>query len=246
MLNEQTIEKLYTMKLKGMAEALKEQLMQPDINELLFEERFSLLVDRQWTFREDRRLKRLLNGAKLKINACVEDIDYRTPRGIDKSVILRLADCEWIKNGQNVIITGPTGVGKTFLSCALANKACRRGYSSIYKRTPRLFQEVAIARGDGSYAKLMNKLAKIKLIVIDDLGLTPLTDIERRELLEIIEDRHGSYSTVVVSQVPVEQWHDNIGDPTIADAIMDRLIHNAHRIELKGASMRKKLSVVKK
>jgi DNA replication protein DnaC len=240
MLNEQTIEKLYAMKLNGMAETFKEQLQQPNMDELVFEERFGLLVDRQWSWKEDRRMRRLLQNARLKINACLEDIDYKSPRGIDKSVILRLATCDWIKSAQNIIITGPTGVGKTFLCCALANSACRSGYPSLYTRAPRLFQELAIARADGSYAKLMNKLAKAKLLVIDDLGLAPMTDPERRDLLEVIEDRQGTASTIVTSQLPIESWHDNIGDPTIADAILDRLIHSAHRINLKGDSMRRK------
>ena len=242
MLNEQSLEKLYAMKLNGMAEAFAEQLQQPNIDELVFEERIGLLVDRQWIWKEDRRMKRLLKNAKLKINACIEDIDYKSPRGIDKSVILRLASCDWIKNAQNIIVIGATGVGKTYLACALANRACRSGHSSFYARAPRLFQELAIARADGSYAKLMNKLAKTKVLIIDDLGLAPMTDSERRDLLEVIEDRHGLSSTIVASQLPIESWHDNIGDPTIADAILDRLVHNAHKINLKGDSMRKKRS----
>jgi len=239
MLIEQTIEKLYAMKLYGLADSLKEQLQQPDINELAFEERFSLMVDRQWTWKEDRRMKRLLQNAELKINACIEDIDYKTPRGLSKSVILSLSNCDWIRSTQNIILTGPTGVGKTYLGCALANRACRMGFASLYIRLPRLFQELAIARGDGSYPKIMKKLSKAKVLVIDDLGLAPMTAPERTDLLEVIEDRHTTASTIVTTQIPVEHWHENIRDPTIADAILDRLVHNAHKINLKGESMRK-------
>jgi DNA replication protein DnaC len=246
MLNEQSLEQLYAMKLTGMAEAFAEQLQQPDVSELSFEERFGLLVDRQWIWREDRRMKRLLKNAKLRVDACIEDIDYKAPRGIDKSVILRLASGDWIKQAQNVIIVGPTGVGKTYLACALANRACRSGLSSFYVRAPRLFHDVALARADGSYPKLMNKLAKTKVLVVDDLGLAPLNDPQRRDLLEIIEDRQALSSTIVTSQLPVANWHENIGDPTIADAILDRLFHNAHRINLKGTSMRKKRSGLNK
>jgi DNA replication protein DnaC len=242
MLNEQTLEKLYAMKLNGMADAFTEQLQQPHIAELGFEERFGLLVDRQWIWKENRRMKRLLQNAKLRVEACIEDVDYKTPRGIDKSVMLRLASCDWVRQAQNVIIVGPTGVGKTYLACALANRACRDGHSSFYIRAPRLFHDVALAKADGSYAKLMNKLAKTKVLIVDDLGLAPLVDQQRRDLLEVIEDRQGLSSTVVTSQLPVENWHENIGDPTIADAILDRLVHNAHQINLKGTSMRKKRS----
>jgi DNA replication protein DnaC len=239
MLHEQTIEKLYAMKLNGMAEAFKDQLLQPDIDDLSFEERFSLLVDRHWTWKEDRRTKRLLSQAKLKINACVEDIDYRAPRGLQKSIVLQLASCEWIRYGQNVIITGPTGVGKTYLACALANRACRMGLSAFYIRIPILFQDLAIARADGSYPKKMNKLDKTKVLIIDDLGLAPMSSQERRDLLEVVEGRHGLTSIIVAAQLPIEDWHENIRDPTIADAILDRLVHNAHKITLKGESMRK-------
>jgi DNA replication protein DnaC len=239
MLIEQTMEKLYAMKLNGLADCLKEQLQKPDINELTFEERFSLMVDRQWTWKEDRRMKRLLQNAGLKINACIEDIDYKTPRGLSKSVILSLSNCDWIRSAQNIILTGPTGVGKTYLGCALANRACRMGFASLYIRLPRLFQDLAIARGDGSYPKIMKKLSKAKVLIIDDLGLAPMTAPERRDLLEVIEDRHTTASTIVATQIPVELWHENIRDPTIADAILDRLVHNAHKINLKGESMRK-------
>ncbi len=239
MLNEQTIEKLYHMKLNGMAEAFKEQLLQPDLAELSFEERFTLLVDRQWTWKEDRRMRRLLSQAKLKINACIEDIDFRAPRGLQKSVILQLASCDWIKNAHNVIITGPTGVGKTYLACALANRACRMGFSTFYIRIPKLFQDLAMAKADGSYSKIMKKLAKSKVLILDDLGLAPMTAQERRDLLEVVEDRHGLASTIVSAQLPIKHWHENIRDPTIADAVLDRLVHNAYKIILKGESMRK-------
>jgi DNA replication protein DnaC len=239
MLHEPTIEKLYTMKLNGMAEAFAEQLQQPDITELAFEDRFALLVDRQWTWKENRRMKRFLSNAKLKVNACIEDIDYRTARGLDKSLILKLAGCDWIRNTHNVIITGPTGVGKTYLACALGNRACRMGYSALYTRIPKLFQDLAIAKGDGTYPKIMKKMLKAKVLILDDLGLAPMGTQERRDLLEVIEDRHGLASTIVAAQLPIENWHDNIRDPTIADAILDRLVHNAYKINLKGESMRK-------
>jgi DNA replication protein DnaC len=240
MLNEQTFDKLYALKLIGMAEGFKEQLEQPSFRDLSFEERFGMMVERQWSWKENKRLKRLLQDAKLKLQACIEDIDYRTPRAMEKSVILSLASCHWIRNHQNLLICGPTGVGKTFLACAFAQKACREGFRTFYLRSPQLFYQVALARADGTYGTLMKRLAKTPLLVIDDLGLTPLTETERRDLLEVIEDRTESSSTLITSQLPIENWHDHIGDPTIADAILDRLIHNAHRIQLKGGSMRKK------
>ena len=240
MLLQQTMDLLYVMKLNAMAEGFKEQMNQADIHELSFEERFSLLVDRQWNYRENRKIKRLLDGARLKINACIEDIDFKAPRGLDKSVILRLADCRWIQTAENVIITGPTGGGKTYLACALAYKACRMGLTAFYIRIPRLFQELGIAKADGSYAKVMKRLLRTKVLILDDFGLAPLAQAERHDLLEIIEDRYGISSTIVTTQLPTGSWHDAIKDPTIADAILDRLIHNAHKITLKGEeSMRK-------
>jgi DNA replication protein DnaC len=240
MLNEQTFDKLYLMKLLGMAEGFKEQLQQPSSHDLSFDERFGMLVDRQWIWKENKRLKQLLKEAKLKLQASVEDIDYKTPRGIEKSVMMNLISCNWIRNHQNLLISGPTGVGKTFLACALAQKACREGFRTLYLRSPQFFYQIALARADGSYGTLMKRLSKAHLLVLDDLALTPLNDTERRDLLEVTEDRHGSSSTLITSQLPIENWHDHIGDPTIADAILDRLIHNAHRIQLKGGSMRKK------
>lgn len=239
MLIEQTMTKLYEMKLNGMAEALKEQLEQPNISELSFEERFSLLVDREYTHRDNRRMTRLLQNAKLRVQACIEDIDFKAPRGLDRSVILRLAQGDWIRHAQNILITGPTGVGKTYLACALAHRACRSGLQALYVRLPTLFQQLALARADGSYPKLMTKLSKAKALVIDDWGIAPMSAAERRDLFEVIEDRHGISSTVVAAQLPVKFWHEHIRDPTLADAILDRLVHTAHKIELKGESMRK-------
>ncbi len=240
MLNQQTLDKLYTMKLLGMADGFKEQLQQPSFQDLSFDQRFGMLVDRQWTWKENKRLKRLLKEAKLKLQASVEDIDYKTSRGIEKSVLINLTSCNWIRNHQNLLISGPTGVGKTFLACALAQKACREGFRTLYLRMPQFFYQIALARADGTYGNLMKKFSKTHLLVLDDLGLTSLSDTERRDLLEVIEDRHGVSSTLIASQLPVENWHDHIGDPTIADAILDRIIHSAHRIQLKGESMRKK------
>jgi DNA replication protein DnaC len=240
MLNEQTFEKLYALQLTGMAEALKDQMGRTDMDGLAFEERFSMLVDAQHIFRENKRMKRLLENAKLKLAASMEDIDYRSPRGLDKSVMLSLGSCDWVKKHRNVIIVGPTGSGKTYLSCALAHKACREGMTAFYLRTPKLYYTLAMARADGSYARVLAKLARTSVLILDDLGLAALTDSERGDLLEVIEDRHGSASTVIASQLPVEHWHEVTGDPTIADALLDRLVHNAHKINLKGESMRKR------
>jgi DNA replication protein DnaC len=240
MLHEQTFEKLYALQLVGMAEALKDQMGRADMDGLAFEERFSMLVDAQHLFRENKRMKRLLENAKLKLAASMEDIDYRSPRGLDKSVMLSLASCDWVRKHRNVIIVGPTGSGKTYLSCALAHRVCREGMTAFYLRTPKLYYTLAMARADGSYARVLAKLARTSVLALDDLGMAALTDSERQDLLEVIEDRHGSASTIITSQLPVEHWHEVIGDPTIADALLDRLVHNAHKINLKGESMRKR------
>jgi DNA replication protein DnaC len=242
MLHEQTFEKLFALKLFGIAQGLKDQMGRPDMDDLTFEERVGMLVDTQWLWKENTRMKRLLKNAKLKLSASMEDIDYRTPRGLDKSVIGSLGTCDWIQRHQNVIILGPTGTGKTFLACALAHKACRQGLSAFYMRIPKLYNTLAIARADGSYGKTLARLARVSVLILDDLALAALTDPERRDLLEVVEDRHGTASTIITSQLPVENWHEMIGDPTIADALLDRLVHNAHRIHLKGESMRKRKS----
>lgn len=235
-----TIEKLNRLKLFGMTEALTEQLAGPIYQELSFEERFGMLVDRELTYRDNRRLKNLLKGAKLRHpNACLEEIDFRTPRGLSRDLLLSLAQNAWVAAKQNVIITGPTGSGKTFIACALANSACRGGMSAFYIRLPRLLQEMHIAHADGSYGKLLTRFARIAVLVLDDWGLAKLTDRERRDLLEILEDRCSITSTIISSQLPQGSWHDIIGDPTIADAVLDRVIHNAHTIPLSGESMRK-------
>lgn len=222
-----------------MADAVRQQLEQPSVQELSFEERLAMIVDREWLFRENRRLTRRLKAARLKQQAAVEDIDFRQPRGLDKSVMLTLSNCQWIRNHQNVIITGPTGIGKSYLAEALAQKACREGFTALYYRSPRIFRDLAIARGDGNYSKLLIRLAKTELLVVDDWGLSSLTDAERRDFLEVMEDRHGIRSTIITSQYPVAKWHELIGEPTLADAILDRIVHNAHKIVLKGESMRK-------
>ena len=239
MLHHPTLDKLAALKFTGMATALHEQMALSDIDELSFDERFGLLVDREVTEREDRRLKTRLRQAKLKQQACMEDIDYRHPRGLDKSLLMALLDCQWVKKSLNILLTGPTGVGKTWIACALAHKACQSGYTVLYYRLSRLLESLPLAKGDGSYARVMTKLAKAQVLVLDDWGLTTLVGEQRRDLLEILEDRHGSRATIVTSQLPVDKWHDIIGDPTLADAILDRLVHNAYKIALKGESMRK-------
>jgi len=244
MLNHPTLDKLEALHFNGMAKALAEQMAVADIEELSFEERLGLLVDREMTEREDRRLKTRLHQAKLRQSACVEDIDYRQPRSLDKSLILDLSQCQWVKRHLNIMITGPTGVGKTWLVCALAQKACREGYRVLYLRLPKLLQELPIAKGDGTYIKLLARLAKIDVLILDDWGLSQLMAEQRRDLLEILEDRYDSRSTIVTSQLPLDKWHDIIGDPTLADAILDRLVHTAYKINLKGESLRKRKTLL--
>ena len=244
MTDEQTFEKLSSMRMNGIASALREQLASPDSYDgLTFNDRIAMLIDREWNERENRSLTRRLALARLRDrSACVEDVDYQHPRGLERSVLQRLATGGWITKKQNVILTGPTGCGKTYLACALANKACRDGHSVVYRRMPRLAQDLAVARGDGSYTRLLARWAKTDVLVLDDWGLAPIAESERRDLLEILDDRHGLRSTIVVSQLPVKEWHRLVGDPTIADALLDRIVHNAHEVRLKGESIRKKRS----
>ncbi|MBT8421360.1 MAG: IS21-like element helper ATPase IstB [Gammaproteobacteria bacterium] len=244
MLTHPTLDKLQALKFKGMVKALTEQLQMADIHELSFEERLGLLVDREMTERDNARLQTRLRNAKLRQSACIEDIDYRHPRGLDRALVNALASCQWVSEHLNILITGPTGVGKTWIACALAQKACREAYSAYYLRLPRLLQELTIAKGDGRYPKLLAQLARTDVLVLDDWGLMKLIAEQRRDLLEIIEDRHGARSTIITSQLPVDHWHQVIGDPTLADAILDRIVHNAYKITLKGDSMRKTKKVI--
>ena len=239
MLINQTLEHLRNLKLTAMAQALEEQIEQPATFDLSFEERLSLLVMREITDRENRRLQRLLKTARLKQAACVEDIDYRHPRGLDKSLMATLAGGDWIRRGANVHITGQTGTGKSWHACALGNQACRMGWSVKYERVPRLLENLRIAHADGSFGKRLAQLAKTDLLILDDFGIKPLARGDRHDLLEIIEDRHGARSTLVTSQLPISLWHEYIGEPTVADAVLDRLLQNAFRMELKGESLRR-------
>ncbi len=240
MLNHPTLDKLHELRLTGMARAWREQLQSTEYDSLSFDERFAFLVEREYEERNNRRLKMRLAKARLRLQAAVEDIDYQTHRGLDKRIMLALAGCGWVRESQNCIITGPTGAGKTYLACALGNKACREGFSVHYARAPRLLGELALAKADGRYPKLMKMLAKTDLLILDDWATALLTDENRRDMLEIMEDRYQRKASLVAAQLPLEHWHDAIGDPTLADAILDRLVHNAHKITIKGESMRKR------
>jgi DNA replication protein DnaC len=240
MLSEPTLEKLKSLRLDAMASMWAEQIKDAEVSKLTFDERFGLLVDAEWLHRENKRMARLLSEAKLKISlACVEDIDYPAARDLDRAVVRQLATCRWVTEHTNAVITGATGVGKTYLACAFAQQACRKGYRAFYRRAPRLFHELALARADGTYIRALGKLARFDVLVIDDFALAPLQDTERNDLLELLDDRCGSRSTIVTSQLPPAKWHEYLHDPSVADAICDRVLHNAHKIVLKGPSRRK-------
>jgi len=239
MLTQPTIEKLHAMRLSAMARAFQEQTANPNMAQLSFEERFGLIVDQQMTEMEDRRMQSRLKSAKLRLSATVEDLDFRPSRNMDRSMIMSLAQNQWVRSHQNILVTGPTGAGKSYLGCALAQKACRDGHTTIYQRLPRLLNELAVARHDGRYSKLMAPLIKCEVLVLDDLLIAPISRNDQRELLEIVEERYDRKSTIVTSQLPVKAWHDSMEDPTLADAILDRLVHNAHKVDLDGDSMRK-------
>jgi len=240
MLKNQTIEALYRMKLFGMAQGYQQQLEQPATHDLSFDERLALLVGREETARDERRQIRLLRLAKLRqSSACVEDIDYRHPRGLERSRMASLVTCDFIRGRQNLHITGPTGTGKSWIACALGQAACRQGLSVRYERVPRLMETLRLSKGDGSFGRKLQAMAKIELLILDDFGLKPLTQAEKHDLLEVIEDRHGLRSTIVTSQLPISAWHEYLGEPTVADAVLDRLLNNAHRLELRGESLRK-------
>lgn len=241
MLTQPTIEKLIAMRLRGMAEAFRQQQESADIQRLSFDERLGLLIDRQWNWRQNRALERRLRNGRLQGPACIEDIDYRTTRGLDRQVVRSLtAESAWVREHQQLFLTGPTGIGKTWLARAFAQKACRDGYTALFQKASELFRALATARADGTHSKLLYQLSHVDLLIVDDWAMAPLAEAERRDFLEICDARYQARSTLLTSQLPVASWHAQIGDPTIADSILDRLVHNAHRIELQGESMRRK------
>ena len=241
MLNEHTLNQLRGLRLDGMLRAIEEQTTSTAAAALGFDERLTLLVQREVAWRDDRRVERLLKAAKLKVSAaCVEDINWRASRSLDRSLVAALAGGDWLRHAQNLLITGATGCGKTWLACALAHQAARSGFSMLYTRAARLFDELQVAHGDGSFARRLTQLAKLDLLVIDDFAISPIGAAERNDLLEVLDDRIGSRSTLITSQLPVKAWHTYLDDPTLADAILDRVVHSSHKIELKGKSLRDK------
>ena len=241
MLNEHTLDQLRGLRLDGMVHALADQATTAAAGELAFDDRLAMLVQREIDWRDGKRLTRLLKAAKLKLtSACLEDIDWRASRGLDRNLVTSLAGGDWLRQGHNVLITGATGVGKTWLACALAQQAARSGFTALYVRAPRLLEELRVAHGDGSFGRRLAQLARIDLLAIDDFAIAPVTAPERNDLLELLDDRVGTRATLITSQLPVTSWHEWLNDPTLADAILDRIVHTAHKIALKGESMRKK------
>ena len=240
MLNHQTVEKLHALRLTGMADAYRRQMEDATLAGLSFEERFGLLVDQHWTWRENQAMARRLRKSKLDAEPCVEDIDFRHPRGLDRPLMRTLISSQWVARHLSVLFIGSTGIGKSWLAQALAQKACRDGYTVLYRPAPKLFRDLMIARADGSLGRVLENIARTDVLVVDDFAMAPLNEQERRDFLEICDDRYNRRSTVLTSQLPVTSWHQQIGDPTVADSILDRLVHNAYRIELSGESIRKK------
>ena len=240
MMNQQTLDKLHALRWFGLAEAWRRQMEDPETASLSFDERFSLLVDQHWTWRENQAMASRLKKSKLPAEPCLEDIDFRHPRGLDRSLIRTLADSQWVAQHHSILFTGPTGTGKSWLAQALAQKACRDGYTVWYRPIPKLFRELMVARADGSLGRVLDTLARTDVLVVDDFAMAPLNEQERRDFLEICDDRYNRRSMILTSQLPVEKWHAQMGDPTVADSILDRLVHNAYRIELSGESIRKK------
>lgn len=244
MLMEPTLEKLRAMRLEGMAQSWMEQQKETNVAQLGFDERLALLVDAEWMSRENKRIKRALKEAKLKLGeASLENVDYAARRELDKATMRQLASCKWVHERQAILITGATGTGKTYLACALAQQACRKGFRAVYRRASRLFDELRIARADGTYPRVLARFARVDVLLIDDFAISPVSDEERRHLLELLEDRYNTRSTIVTSQLAPGDWHDYLADPTLADAICDRIVHHAHRLVLKGPSRRKERSV---